>query len=184
MKKVIRLSENELIKVIKILIKENDSERISIPSQFKGVRKVSGVSVHPEDIIDDYNEWVIEGIPLDSYSNGVFFNEEDEEVKLEDILDDLDYAIINDVNYSFVEHMNTLDYIMKQFNKNTTEKELEFLLNQIEYELQSAFESEELTDDEINEVVEYGNELSDTMIEKFKMFEKYKMIGKSKKNQK
>jgi replicative superfamily II helicase len=93
MKKVIRLTENELIKVIKKLIKENDDDN---------------------DILYDY--------------------------------------------------MRTLDYIAGQFDENTTEEELEYILDQIEYEIQSAVQDEELTDDQIDELVKYGDDMIGDLI--------------------
>jgi HEPN domain-containing protein len=99
MKKVIRLTESELIKVIKRLIKENDDD--------------------------------------------------------------------NDVLYDY---MRTLDYIAGQFefDENTTEEELEeeleYILDRIEYEIQSAVQGEELTDDQINELVKYADEVTGELI--------------------
>ena len=93
MKKVIRLTESELIKVIKRLIKENDDN--------------------------------------------------------------------NDVLYDY---MRTLDYIAGQFYENTTEEELEYILDQIEYEIQSAVQDEELTDDQINELEKYADEVTGELI--------------------
>jgi NifB/MoaA-like Fe-S oxidoreductase len=109
MKKVIRLSENDLIKVIKKIVKEVYDE-------------VDDLEFGEDDLGDD----------------------------------------------SFYEHTLTLDYIVSKFNKNTTEKELEFILNQIEYELGSVVQDEELNYEQINELIIYGNELADTIIEKFK----------------
>jgi hypothetical protein len=95
MKKVIRLTESELIKVIKRLIKENDDDN---------------------DILYDY--------------------------------------------------MRTLDYIAGQFefDENTTEEDLEYILDRIEYEIQSAVQDEELTDDQIDELVKYGDEVTGELI--------------------
>jgi hypothetical protein len=99
MKKVIRLTESELIKVIKKLIKENDDN--------------------------------------------------------------------NDVLYDY---MRTLDYIAGQFefDENTTEEDLEYILDRIEYEIQSAVQDEELTDDQIDELVKYGDEVTGELMDEFK----------------
>jgi hypothetical protein len=67
----------------------------------------------------------------------------------------------NDVLYDY---MSTLDYIAGQFDKNTTEEELEYILDQIEYEIQSAVQDEELTDDQIDELVKYADEVTGDLI--------------------
>ena len=76
-------------------IKENYEEMIHIPKEFSGARRVCGVNVHPDDIITDYNEWVVEETPLVSYSDGVFYNEDEYEMEVEEVLDNLNYAIFN-----------------------------------------------------------------------------------------
>ena len=57
---------------------------------------------------------------------------------------------------AFDEHMGTLDHIANHFNRNTTEEELEFMISEIEYEVDSAIRGEELSDDEIDELTEYA----------------------------
>jgi len=64
----------------------------------------------------------------------------------------------------FEEHMMTLDHIANHFNRNTTEEELEDILDRIEYEIQSAVQDEELTDDQINELVKYADEVTGELI--------------------
>ena len=92
MKKLIRLTESELIKVIKRLIKKND----------------------------------------------------------------------NDVLYDY---MRTLDYIAGQFDEDTTEEELEYILGQIEYEIQSAIQDKKLTNNQIKELVNYGDEVTGELMD-------------------
>ena len=53
---------------------------------------------------------------------------------------------------AFEEHMVTLEHIANNFNRNTTEDELEFLISEIEYEVESAIRGEELSDDELDEL--------------------------------
>jgi hypothetical protein len=56
-----------------------------------------GESASPQDIIDLYNNYVEEGVPLVSYSEygteGKFYNEDDDEIPTDVILDELNYAI-------------------------------------------------------------------------------------------
>ena len=66
--------------------------------------------------------------------------------------------------------MRTLDYIAGQFefDENTTEEDLEYILDRIEYEIQSAVQDEELTDDQIDELVKYGDEVTGELMDEFK----------------
>jgi hypothetical protein len=70
---------------------------------------------------------------------------------------------INEQSYeesAFEEHMGTIDHIANQFYDEITEDELDFLLNQIEYELDSAERGGELTDDELEEIYNYANDVA------------------------
>jgi hypothetical protein len=95
MKKVVRLTENDLMRIVKKVIKENEN-MIRIPREFSGVRMELGTRPTPEDIISAYNDIVEEGIPLVSYSDGVFYNEDDNEIPVDAVLDELDYAIVGE----------------------------------------------------------------------------------------
>jgi hypothetical protein len=61
---------------------------------------------------------------------------------------------------AFEEHMGTIDHIANHFNNETTEDELDFMLTQIEYELDSAVRGGELTDDELEELHDYANDIA------------------------
>lgn len=77
-----------------------------------------------------------------------------------------------DDSNAFDDYMGTLKHIANHFNKITTEKELLFLVGQIHYELQTAEEDGELTDDEIDELIDYGNYLSHDLYRKYKSNQK------------
>ena len=74
-----------------------ESEKIYIPSHYTGVIMELGEEVDPNDIIEMYNSIVEEGTPLVSYSQygteGKFYNENDDEIPTDVILDELNYAI-------------------------------------------------------------------------------------------
>ncbi len=75
-----------------------ESEKIYVPSQYTGViMELGGEEVDPNDIISLYNEVVEEGTPLVSYSQygteGKFYNENDDEIPTDVILDEINYAI-------------------------------------------------------------------------------------------
>ena len=73
--------------------REEGENMIRIPKNYRGVRMELGKVSTPEDIIDAYNDIVEEGTPLVSYSNGIFYNEDDEEIPVDVVLDELNYAI-------------------------------------------------------------------------------------------
>jgi hypothetical protein len=97
MKKIIKLTESDLTRIVKRVIMEQ-TDMIEIPKKYDGVRMELGNSVSPEDIIEMYNEIVEEGTPLVSYSEygteGKFYNEDDDEIPTDVILDELNYAIV------------------------------------------------------------------------------------------
>jgi hypothetical protein len=86
-------------------VNENRHEEkdIFISKGFKGVRmEFGGETASPSDIIELYNAYVEEGIPLVKYlGRDIFMNENDEEIDKYTVLDELDYAILGDeeINY-------------------------------------------------------------------------------------
>ena len=74
---------------------------IHIPTHYSGVRMELGLKdsdeANSDDIISLYNEIVEEGTPLVGYSEygteGKFYNEDDDEIPTDAILDELNYAI-------------------------------------------------------------------------------------------
>ena len=102
MKKIVRLTERDLTRIVKRVIKENEGENmIRIPKEYYGVRMELGTRPIPEDIIDAYNTTVEEGIPLVSYSDGVFYNEEDMDIPVDVVLDELNYAIVGEEGFDY-----------------------------------------------------------------------------------
>ena len=69
----------------------------------------------------------------------------------------------------FEEHMHTLDHIANHFNRNTTEEELDELISEIEYEVESAIKGEELSDDELDELTDYAYFLVDELVSEFRL---------------
>jgi hypothetical protein len=100
MKKVITLTESDLIKIVKRVVKENRHEEkdIFISKGFKGVRmEFGGESASPSDIIELYNAYVEEGIPLVKYlGRDIFLNANDDEIDKYSVLDELNYAILGE----------------------------------------------------------------------------------------
>lgn len=75
--------------------KEKD---IFISKGFKGVRmEFGGESASPSDIIELYNAYVEEGIPLVKYlGRDIFLNANDDEIDKYTVLDELNYAILGE----------------------------------------------------------------------------------------
>jgi hypothetical protein len=69
----------------------------------------------------------------------------------------------------FDEIMQNLDHIANNFDRNTTEEELEELISEIEYEVESAIRGEELSDDELDELVTYADFLVDELVSEFRL---------------
>ena len=82
---------------------------------------------------------------------------------------------------AFEEHMGTIDHIANHFNNETTEDELDFMLTQIEYELDSAERGGELTDDELEELYDYANEIARELEMEFNSLDDLQEGTKSKK---
>ena len=101
MRKVIRLTERDLRRIVKRVINENHEDMIRIPSMYEGVRMELGKRANPQDIIQMYNELVEEGTPLVKYSDETFYNEDDEEIPVDVVLDELNYAIVGEEDEDF-----------------------------------------------------------------------------------
>ena len=69
----------------------------------------------------------------------------------------------------FEEIMQNLDHIANNFDRNTTEEELEELISEIEYEVESAIKGEELSDDELDELITYADFLVDELVSEFRL---------------
>lgn len=74
---------------------------------------------------------------------------------------------VEDDEDAFLEHMYTLDHIANQFNRNTTEAELDFLIDEIEYEAGSAMNEDDITDDQLDEIITYAEFLIDELVSEF-----------------
>jgi hypothetical protein len=233
MKKVIRLTESELIKVIRKIVKEQENEMTRDPKQFGDNSIISDLVVwtpgyekeqleklfgtfltvkEPYEIEDDdispkserYKYYVVDldfnklkellnsktrYTVDDPYDASGYFNIEKDGGRaiinfdigndtgeipnsvLKSLMGMTESKLIkkivkevyNDILYDY---MRTLDYIAGQFefDENTTEEDLEYILDRIEYEIQSAVQDEELTDDQINELEKYADKVTGELI--------------------
>ena len=62
MKKVVRLTESDLTRIVKRVINEK-KDMIRITGDYSGAKHVLGGSASPEDIMDEYNNAVTTGLP-------------------------------------------------------------------------------------------------------------------------
>lgn len=92
---------------------------ILIPMRYRGIIMELGEEVDPNEIISMYNDIVAsegESIPLVSYSEygteGKFYNENDDEIPTDSILDELNYAIGLD-NSEDLDEFDSLDEAKK-----------------------------------------------------------------------
>ena len=60
----------------------------------------------------------------------------------------------------FNEYMDALDHIANEFDRDTTEEELDMILNEMEHMLESAVKEDELSDYELEELHEYASDLA------------------------
>jgi hypothetical protein len=70
---------------------------------------------------------------------------------------------------AFEEIMQDLDHIANHFNRHTTEEELDELISEIEDEVEFAIKGEELSDDELDELITYADFLVDELVSEFKL---------------
>jgi hypothetical protein len=99
MRKIIKLTESDLTRIVKRVIKENEDDMIRIPSMYEGVRMELGKRANPQDVIKMYNELVAsegESVRLEKYEDGYFWNEFMDDITVNVILDELNYAIVGE----------------------------------------------------------------------------------------
>jgi hypothetical protein len=99
MARIIRLTESDLTRIVRRVIKENEEGMIRIPRKYNGVIMELGKSANPQDIIEMYNELVAsegESVPLEKYEDGYFWNEYMDDIMVDVILDELNYTIVGE----------------------------------------------------------------------------------------
>jgi hypothetical protein len=129
MGKIIKLTEGDLINLVKRVLAEETNEASSPAQQAAIAINMKKKGIKPK--------------------NESLYEEEEENV--------------------FKEIYHNLDFIANHFNKNTTEEQLEFLINQIEYEVVSASEEESLSDEQLDEIEVYAAFLIDELVSEFKL---------------
>lgn len=114
-RKIITLTESDLLRIVKRVIKENEENTIYIPTVYSGIITELGENVRPQEIINLYNEiFDEEGPTLVSYSEygteGMFYDEDNDEYHLNEILSTLNLAIVGEDYYELFNDYDEEDY--------------------------------------------------------------------------
>ena len=165
MTKIVRLTESDLIRLVNRVLKEESEMTEACWKGYtkKGMKTMFGKKypncVKNESEDEETNE---ASSPAQQAAIAINMKKKGIKPKNETLYEEED-------ENAFHEHMNTLDHISNQFNRHTTEEELEFLISEIEYEVESAIRGEELSDDELDELTEYADFLVDELVSEFRL---------------
>jgi len=132
MKKIMRLTESDLMRLVQRVLRESENEmdEASSPAQQAAIAinmKKKGIKPKNESLYEEEKE------------------------------------------NAFEEIMQDLDQIANHFNRNTTEEELDELISEIEDEVEFAIKGEELSDDELDELITYADFLVDELVSEFRL---------------
>ena len=111
MKKIIRLTENDLARIIRRVINEGNDDIIKIPKKFKALRMEIGDESTPSEIKKLWNKYVLPDTmgdtpKLSSFEDGKFVNADGKSLPISAILDEL--------NYAFSDEEDEDDYLVEQ----------------------------------------------------------------------
>jgi hypothetical protein len=165
MAKIVRLTESDLIKLVNRVLKEESEMTEACWKGYtkKGMKTMFGKKypncVKNESEDEETNE---ASSPAQQAAIAINMKKKGIKPKNESLYEE-------EESNEFEEHMHTLDHIANHFNRNTTEEELEELISEIEYEVESAIKGEELSDDELDELITYADFLVDELVSEFKL---------------
>ena len=97
MKKIVRLTESDLARIVKRVINEGNDDTIKIPKKFKALRMEIGDESTPSEIKKLWNKYVLPDTmgdtpKLSSFEDGKFVNADGKSLPVSAILDELNYA--------------------------------------------------------------------------------------------
>ncbi len=100
MKKIVRLTESDLMRIVKRVINEEKEEKdnmIKIPKKFRALRNELGAEATPNEIKKFWNKYVLPDTmgdtpKLSSFEDGKFVNAKGKSLPVSAILDELNYA--------------------------------------------------------------------------------------------
>ena len=101
MKKVIRLTESDLARIVKRIIREGEEKTIDIPKRFRHLRNEVGATATPNEIKKMWNQEVLPDTmgdtpKLTSFEDGKFVNANGKSIPVSAILDEINYALSDD----------------------------------------------------------------------------------------
>jgi hypothetical protein len=104
MKKIVKLTESDLMRIVKRVINEEKEEKdnmIKIPKKFRALRNELGAEATPSDIKKFWNKYVLPDTmgdtpKLSSFEDGKFVNAKGKSLPVSAILDELNYAFSDD----------------------------------------------------------------------------------------
>jgi hypothetical protein len=168
MGKIVRLTENDLINLVKrVLAKESVNETEMTEACWKGYTQKGMKTMfgkkYPNCVKkESVGETDEASSPAQQAAIAINMKKKGIKPKNETLHE-------NEDENTFDEIMKNLEFIANHFNRNTTEAELEFLINQIEYEVGSASEEEDVSDEELDEIESYANFLVDELVSEFRL---------------
>jgi hypothetical protein len=168
MTKIVRLTESNLIKLVKRVLEEESVKESEMTEACwkgytqKGMKTMFGKK-YPNCVKkESAGETDEASSPAQQAAIAINMKKKGIKPKNESLYEE-------EESNEFEEHMHTLDHIANHFNRNTTEEELEELISEIEYEVESAIKGEELSDDELDELITYADFLVDELVSEFRL---------------
>ena len=91
-KRIVKLTENDLNRLVKKVIKEQEEySLLNVPDQYDQVIADVGKNPSPEDVMELWNDLFDGDAPyLEDFDNGVFINEDGDEVSPEQVYMEMD----------------------------------------------------------------------------------------------
>jgi len=168
MTKIVRLTESNLIKLVKRVLEEESVKESEMTEACwkgytqKGMKTMFGKR-YPNCVKkESAGETDEASSPAQQAAIAINMKKKGIKPKNESLYEEEEENV-------FEEHMHTLDHIANHFNRNTTEEELDEMISEIEYEVESAIKGEELSDDELDELTDYAYFLVDELEYEFKL---------------
>ena len=104
MKKIVRLTEDDLTRIVKRVMNEQMGDTLDIPDDYTNTLEELGSPATTKDIIKLYNSlFQNQSSPLVDYDGNYFYNKNNEIYELEDVLELIEYALFGNEDSEYVE---------------------------------------------------------------------------------